>query len=136
MQQRIDGLEESNRLQNHFTAYLIKAIQRQKKDYMNKKKRLLEHEVSDDFLEEVDSSQNTLELLEQLPVLMCLENEALLEAIESLNELERNILFARVLERCTYDELAQKLGLRYKGVSTAYYRVIQKLRRKLRGDKT
>ena len=136
MQQRIDGLEESNRLQNHFTAYLIKAIQRQKKDYMNKKKRLLEHEVSDDFLEEVDSSQNTLELLEQLPVLMCLENMALLEAIESLNELERNILFARVLERRTYDELAQKLGLRYKGVSTAYYRVIQKLRRKLRGDKT
>ena len=136
MQQRIDGLEESNRLQNHFTAYLIKAIQRQKKDYMNKKKRLLEHEVSDDFLEEVDSSQNTLELLERLPVLMCLENEALLEAIESLNELERNILFARVLERRTYDELAQKLGLRYKGVSTAYYRVIQKLRRKLRGDKT
>ena len=96
MQQRIDGLEESNRLQNHFTAYLIKAIQRQKKDYMNKKKRLLEHEVSDDFLK----------------------------------------VFARVLERRTYDELAQKLSLRYKGVSTAYYRVIQKLRRKLRGDKT
>ena len=88
------------------------------------------------FLKEADSSQNTLELLEQLPVLMCLENEALLEAIESLNELERNILFARVLERRTYDELAQKLSLRYKGVSTAYYRVIQKLRRKLRGDKT
>ena len=74
-------------------------------------------------------------MLEQLPVLMRLENMALLAAIESLTDLERSILFARVLDECGYDAIAGKLGLRYKGASTAYYRVIQKLRRKLRGDK-
>ena len=74
MWQSKDEQEEATTLQNHFTAYLIKAIQRQKKDYMNKKNRLLDHEVSDDFLEKVVADQNPIELLEQSLVPICLEN--------------------------------------------------------------
>lgn len=135
MRQRNSGQDEVNILQNRFTAYLIKAIRRQKKDYMAKKNRLLAHEIYGTFQEKNLPDRNTPELPEQLPVLMCLENMALLEAIKDLNELERGILFARVLEQYSYDELAQKLGLRYKGASAAYYRVIQKLRQKMRGEK-
>ncbi len=58
---------------------------------------------------------------------------ALLKAIDGLKESEQTILFARVVEECSYGELAQKLGLRYKGVSAAYYRVVQKIRRNLGG---
>lgn len=135
MRQRNSGQDEVNDLQNRFTAYLIKAIQRQKKDYMAKKSRLLAHEVSENFQEMDVPDQSMLELLEQLPILMCLENMVLLEAIKSLDELEQGILFDRVLEEYSYDDLAQKLGLRYKGASAAYYRVIQKLRQKMRGGK-
>lgn len=135
MRQRNNEQDDVNILQNRFTAYLIKAIRRQKKDYMAKKNRLLAHEISGDFQEINLPDRNTPELLEQLPVLMCLENMALLEAVRSLNELEQDILFARVLEQYSYDELAQMLGLRYKGASAAYYRVIQKLRQKMRGEK-
>lgn len=135
MRQRNSGQGEVNDLQNRFTAYLVRAIQRQKKDYMDKKKRLLAHESSNNFQEIDIPGWNTLELLEQLPVLMRLENMALLEAIKGLSELERGILFDRVLEEYSYDDLAQKLGLRYKGASAAYYRVIQKLRQKMRGER-
>ena len=67
-------------------------------------------------------------MLEQLPVLMCLENVILLKAIKELKESERTILFAHILEEYSYDELAQMLGLRYKGAAATYYRVLQKLR--------
>lgn len=134
MRQRNDGLGEVNSLQNHFTAYLLSAIRRQKKDYKNKQDRLLAHEAPADLQELTLPDPESLDLMEQLPVLMNLENMALLKAIESLEESERSILFARILEEYSYDELAQKLGLRYKGASAAYYRVIQKLRQRLRGD--
>lgn len=135
MRQRNDGQGEVNSVQNQFTAYLTVAIQRRKRDYMDKKNRLLAHEISDSLQRMDIPDPNALEPLEYFPVLMSLENLMLLEAIESLDELERSILFARVLEKCDYGELAKKLGLHYKGVSAAYYRVLQKLRRKLGGDK-
>ena len=93
----------------------------------------MNHEVSADFQEMTIPDQSTLNLMEQLPVLMCLESVTLLKAIESLEESEQTVLFARVLEECSYEEIAQKLGLRYKGAAAAYYRVLQKLRRSLGG---
>lgn len=93
----------------------------------------MSHEVSTDFQEITIPNQSTLDLSEQLPVLMCLESVALLKAIDGLKESEQTILFARVVEECSYGELAQKLGLRYKGVSAAYCRVVQKIRRNLGG---
>lgn len=130
-----DEQNEARDLQNHFTAYLLSAIRRRKKDYLNKQRCLMNHEVSADFQEIAVPDQNTLDLMEQLPVLMRLEDTALLKAIERLEEPERMILFTRVLEGYSYNELAHKLGLRYKGASAAYYRVVQKLRRILGGEK-
>lgn len=134
MRQRKEEQSEAKILQNHFTGYLLSAIRCRKKDYLNKQRRVAGHEVSADFQEMALPDQSSLDLLEQLPVLMRLENTALLKAIERLKTLEQMILFARVLEECSYDEMAQKLGLRYKGASAAYYRVLQKLRRSLEGE--
>lgn len=134
MRQQKEEQSEAKILQNHFTAYLLSAIRRRKKDYLNKQRRVAGHEVSADFQEMALPDQSSLDLLEQLPVLMRLENTALLKAIERLKTPEQMILFARVLEECSYDEIAQKLGLRYKGASAAYYRVLQKLHRSLKGE--
>ena len=135
MRQRNKEQEEAKSLQNQFTAYLLIAIRRRKKDYLNKQRRLANHEILSSVQEITIPDQSTLDLFEQLPVLMRLENLALLKAIEGLEESERTILFARILEEYSYDELAQRLGLRYKGASAAYYRVLQKLRRSLGGKK-
>lgn len=135
MRQQNEDQDEAKSLQNHFTAYLISAIRRRKKDYVEKQRRLMDHEVSVDFQEMTIPDQSTLDLMEQIPILMRLESVILLKAIEGLDESERAILFARVLEEYSYDELAQKLGLQYKGASAAYYRVVQKLRRNLGEEK-
>lgn len=134
MRQQNEEPDEAKSLQNHFTAYLLRAIRRRKKDYLNRQWRLTVHEVSVDFQEISVPDQSTLDLMEQLPVLMRLESVALLKAIEELGEPQRTILFTHVLEGYSYNELAQKLGLRYKGASAAYYRVVQKLRKELRGE--
>ena len=75
-----DEQNEARDLQNHFTAYLLSAIRRRKKDYLNKQQCLMNHEVSADFQEIAVPDQNTLDLMEQLPALMRLEDTVLLKA--------------------------------------------------------
>lgn len=48
---------------------------------------------------------------------------------------EGYILFERVLNDIEYSELDDRLNLRYSGISTAYYRVIQKLGKALQEDR-
>ena len=47
---------------------------------------------------------------------------------------DRYIFYARVRVERTFSEWAAELGLTYKGVTAAYYRVIHKIRDALRGD--
>lgn len=60
---------------------------------------------------------------------MTWDNELLVSAFQSLTEREQTILIAHVLDEATFEELGDALGLSYKGASTAYYRVINKLRK-------
>ena len=59
------------------------------------------------------------------------EMEQILRQIEKR---DRYIFYAHVLDERTFTELAAELGLTYKGVTAAYYRVIHKIRDALRGD--
>ena len=54
-------------------------------------------------------------------------------ALKQLDERERYVLVARVLEGKTFDEIADKLGIKYKGVAAIYYRTTAKLRNILGG---
>ncbi len=65
-----------------------------------------------------------------LPVLMQLEDSALLRALKELNEREWYIFLARVLDDKDFETLAEETGLGYKGVSAVYYRTVQKIKRK------
>lgn len=62
-----------------------------------------------------------------------LETIALEQALDGLSKRDRYIFMARVLDKKSYDELASELGIGYKGVAAAYYRVLQKLKQALRG---
>ena len=135
MWQKNDGTGEANILQNQFTAYLVTALHRQKVDYLRRRTRLIQHEFSVDFQEEWPEFQTSSEIEIQLPIQMELENMALGAALERLKERDRYIFFARVLDERSFQELAEELGMEYKGVAAAYYRVIQKIKKEMRGDK-
>ena len=117
MRRRNNGTGEINTLQNEFTAYLLVALRRQKK-------------ADDEFADERSHDGVTAGAS-----MRCMENDDLLQALERLTARERYILFQRVLEGRSYEELSGPLGLRYSGTAAAYRRIIQKLRKELRGDK-
>lgn len=56
------------------------------------------------------------------------------QAFQRIEPRDRYIFFAHVLDERTFTELAAKLGMGYKGVAAAYYRVIRKIRDALQGD--
>ena len=72
-------------------------------------------------------------VLDRLPLMDVIENGALLEALQKLNERERQIFLDRTLEEEDFETLGAKFGLSYKGVAALYYRTIQKIRKSIEG---
>ena len=132
MRQKNNGQNEAETLQNQFTAYLSMAIQRRRYKYIlqaikqQQIESLTENPVSN---LEYDIVQ---EIFEELPLLMRLENDTLLSALKELNEKERHIFLTRVLDEKSFEELADKMGLSYKGVAAIYYRALRKVRTRMK----
>ena len=63
---------------------------------------------------------------------MQLEDSALIHALKEVNERERHIFLARVLDERSFESLAEETGLGYKGVAAIYYRTIQKIKKKMK----
>ena len=127
MWQRNNAQDEANALQNKFTAYLLTALMRKKRDYRAKQTRLNGYELPVDFQATQFSDETTGQEVQ-------IEYLALVRALNQLTARERYILFERVLGDIEYAELANKLNLQYSGVSTAYHRIIRKLRQALQED--
>ena len=127
MDKRNNGYTEKEVLQNEFTAFITTAVRRERIAFLKREARRTKHtyEMSDEeFAFIPDSSDFVLDLC---------ETDALSFALKQLDERERYVLFARVLEEKSFEEIADKLGLKYKGVTTSYYRIITKLRNILGG---
>lgn len=133
-------------VQNRFSAYLVSAITNKRIRYMEKRKRLqglesiqielLEKNYLDFDMQYHDyiGDQTSFvfrdwERFEELLVL--LESETLLKAIDRLKNRDRRILFARVFGELTFVELGEKFGMKPKQAEMAYYYVIRKLRKEL-----
>ena len=134
MWQQNNRRESPKELQYRFTGYLQKAIRRGKAAYQKKSRYLAFHEIPADIGDMRILDEMAPDMLENLPLLMWLDDADLVRALEHLEERELRILLARVLEEQAFEKIAQGLGLRYKGASVAYYRVVQKLRKELRGE--
>lgn len=131
MWQRNNGKSETEIIQNQFTAYLATAVQRRRHDYIQQQDRREQMEsLTEDFpfMPECSIEQD---MFLGLPVLMQLEDSALLLALKELSERERYIFFARILDGKSFETLAEEMGLGYKGVSAVYYRTVQKMKRKI-----
>ena len=132
MWQKNDGQNEADKLQNRFTAYISVAIQRRRNAYIMQSVRqqqlesLTENPVSGSEYDILD------DILGELPLLMQLENDKLLYALKELDERERQIFLARVLDDKSFEELAGVIGLSYKGVAAVYYRALRKIRNRMK----
>lgn len=123
-----NGSNEQERLQNRFTSLVSRSMNRAKIDYIRKEECrarftcVMEDEKMEYIPDETDF------------VLDLCESDALAYALTQLDERERYVLFARVLEERNFEEIADKLGLKYKGVTALYYRTIAKLRELIGGN--
>lgn len=132
MRQLHNGQIEDD-LQIRFTAYLITAVRRRRKDYMTygAKSGSQSREIP---MEEIYAESPSLEeqLMKRLPWRDTIDDGALLYALEQLNERERYVFFNRVLNERSFDAIGAALGLGYKGVTAIYYRTIQKIKNKMK----
>ncbi|MCA5577282.1 sigma-70 family RNA polymerase sigma factor [Enterocloster clostridioformis] len=134
MWQKNNGKSETDIIQNQFTAYLTTAVKRRKNDYIQQiDKRQQIESLTEDFLFMPECGIER-DMLFGLPVLMQLEDSALLRALKGLSERERYIFLERALDGKSFEMLAEETGLAYKGVAAVYYRAIQKIKKKIRGD--
>ena len=132
MWKRNDGKSEPDVLQNQFTAYLATAVQHRRNDYIQQITRLQQTEYVTDMIEDSQKYGMEKDILSGLPLSMQLEDSALIHALKEVNERERHIFLARVLDERSFESLAEETGLGYKGVTAIYYRTIQKIKKKMK----
>lgn len=131
MWQKNNGKSELEILQNFFTAYLATAVQRRRNDYIRQTIRLqqAENPMGDLWYDREEGVEE--DMLLGLPLSMQLEDKALLYALKEVNERERHVFFARVLDERSFESLAEEMRLGYKGVATIYYRAVRKIKKKM-----
>ena len=131
---RNEGKDPDEILQNRFTAYLLSAVHRRKAEYIDKTvKEQQITSLNENIVMDADFDLER-EALQSIPLFMRLQNEKLYRSLSELSERERYVFFNRALDEMSLDELALELGLSYKGVAAIYYRAIQKIKRKMRGE--
>lgn len=133
---------EDGDLQNQFTAYLVRAVQRKRREVIHKQIRRQEMEVVTDLQEYWDSigsrSIQPEEMADYITTSfqeMSFENVRLEHALQKISERDRYVLFAKIIEERSLEEIAVELGIGYKGLAAIYYRAIQKIRKEMENVK-
>ena len=129
MWQRNNGQGEAEKLQNRFTSYLVTAVNRRRKDYMNQRNRKLRMECS--MEDEAWDLEYDEQVYHNLPLPMQLENDSLIYALKQITDRERHVFLSHALEDKSFEELAAELGITYKGAAAIYYRTIQKIKQRM-----
>lgn len=137
---RNDGKGESNVIQNQFTAYLVSALRRKKRDVLQVWMRVSENEFSVDFQDYLLDTPNEpifpepiQEITSETYHKIDFENTALEQEIRNLSDLDRFVFLARVLDDRDFEDLAKELGASCSAVIARYYRIIRRIRKALEG---
>ena len=118
---RNNGTDKQEILQNQFTAYVMRAIRNKRIRYITRMQKIINCECNITGLEPYifdrhDSIQTVIAV------------EVLRQALETLQEKERQVILARVVEEKCVGEIAAQLGISYRAVTSYYYRGMKKLR--------
>lgn len=130
MIKRNDGISKDDICQNQFTAYVVLAVKRKRQSYIKKKQR--DNEKENRTKKEAEQSEFRTAGYDMWSR-MEPQNENLIVAMQQLSFKERFVVTEYVLKGKPFKEIAQETGLKEKGVASAYYRSIKKLRAKM-GD--
>lgn len=140
--------KHTDSVQNRFTAYLVAAVGNTRKKYWERKYRLQGREFAQEDLldrkytdfeeqyrayvgEHTDFIFRDWRRFEEL--LAILESNHLARAISRLRERDRVLLFARIYGELTFAELGEQFQMEPKQAEMAYYYVLRKLRKELKG---
>ena len=129
-----DYQDNADIIRYQFTAYLKKAVEHKRRDYIERESRYRTNMTLIDF-------QDPAALLvlgvdwTQCPELTGIEtgDERLEQALSTLNNRELCLLYARAVGGEDYAQLARKIGLSVNGAYSAYHRVMMKLRKEMEG---
>ena len=124
-----------------FNKYVKTALIRKRKDYLQKKARIMKHEMPQDpetiLLYKYDRrNDRDFEALFQDDtdiLTLDIENKRLQQALNCLNQREYYVVITYTLKRRTLIQLAEDLGIKYKSAAAVYYRAMDKLRREMVG---
>ena len=108
-----------NAVQNKFTALLKTALRNRRIDYILQQKRYY-NEISLDEYIIADKPDDFIQTIIDLDVVKI--------ALKTLNERERKIVLAHILEDKNFADIGLEFGLTYKGTATVFYRAMAKLR--------
>lgn len=128
MQSIILRQPEDISLQKRFTTYVELAVKRRRKDYFLLQYRDMEISSS---LEEfnTDSSYDIeLETLTGIPGWMALENKALQDELQKLNDRNLCIFWNHVVEKESLANIARDLDMPYDTVTAIYYRTLKSIK--------
>ena len=131
MWQRNNG-QAREELQIRFTGYLIQAVRRTQRDYLRALCKYGENEILTEVFCAVSQTLEQ-EVMERLPLWENIESGALLYALKQLDERDRYVFLAHVLDKRPFDVIGVQLGLSYKGAAAVYYRAIRKLKKSIEG---
>ena len=124
-----------------FNKYVETALIRKRKDYLQKKARIMKHEMPQDpetiLLYKWDrrNDRDFEELFQDDTDILTLdiENKRLQQALNCLNQREYYVVITYTLKRRTLIQLAEDLGIKCKSAAAVYYRAMDKLRREMVG---
>ena len=128
MQSIILRQPEDISLQKRFTTYVELAVKRRRKDYFLIQYRDMEISSS---LEEfnTDSSYDIeLETLTGIPGWMALENKALQDELQKLNDRNLCFFWNHVVEKESLANIARDLDMPYDTVTAIYYRTLKSIK--------
>ena len=131
MWQRNNG-QAREELKIKITGYLIQAVRRTQRDYLRALCKYGENEILTEVFCAVSQTLEQ-EVMERLPLWENIESGALLYALKQLDERERYVFLAHVLDKRPFDVIGVQLGLSYKGAAAVYYRAIRKLKKSIEG---
>ncbi len=128
MYKKNNGSTELEILQNRFTAFITTSVHREKIAYLKAQSRRTKNEcdMEDEHFQLIPDKSDFVAALS--------DSDMLSRALASISDKERHVLLSRVLMDKEFEDIANELGLKYKGVAAIYYRTIAKLREILGGE--
>lgn len=132
MTYRNAGKEESDIIQNHFTAYVTSSANWKRREYLIKLSEIRHNEVSSadgdvGDLESKVSNEAALIDIEGLET----GNERLDQLLDQLKDRDIKLLLGLLILNKDYDLLTKELGISKDAAYTAYHRMMRRIRRDL-----